>query len=96
MGATLPTREGVSLEPLSSSPCFSATDGVKDLLGISDLDLFKKGSLLQPAPAAKVDNPVELDRESGIPDGTDSSENKTGLFLIGTPETGSTNRSPSG
>jgi hypothetical protein len=96
MGATLPPQEGTSLETLS--PCFSVADEVNDLLGISDFDLFKKGSLLQPAPAAEADIPVELDEgfiNSGIAEGTDLSDNKNGLFLIGTSATGSPNRSPS-
>jgi hypothetical protein len=64
---------------------------------MSDLDLFKKGSLLQPAPAADIS--VALDdgfMESVIPDGTGLSDTKTGLFFIGTPAAGSPNRSPSG
>jgi hypothetical protein len=74
-------------------------DGVNDLLGISDLDLFKTGSLLKPDPRAETDIPVGVDggfMEMAIPDGTDLSDKKTGLFLMGTPAAGSPNRSPSG
>jgi hypothetical protein len=64
----------------------------------SDTDLFKKVSLLHPASATETAIPVAGDDgliEGGIPDGSNLSDNKTGLFLMGTPTAGSSNRGPS-
>jgi len=65
---------------------------------VSDLEILKNDSLLQAAPEAETGISLSGDGgfiENGMEDATDLSDKRTGLFLIGTPTAGSSNRGTS-